>query len=174
MNSGDALFENPENAQGPESFEIYADRVEIINPGGLPKGLTPKAFGKISIRRNELVADLFYRLRKVERIGMGIKNMKNLMKSMGHDEPRFEMNGFFRVVFNRPDQFISKVTDKVTDNQKQILAEMINEPPITTAKLSEIIGISQRKIKSNIAELKRKGLLSRHGSPKDGYWEVME
>jgi len=29
--------------------EVYEDLVEIINPGGLPKGLEKKDFGKISV-----------------------------------------------------------------------------------------------------------------------------
>jgi len=29
--------------------EIYDDRVEIVNPGGLPAGLEKKDFGKISV-----------------------------------------------------------------------------------------------------------------------------
>ena len=53
------------------SIEVYDDRVETINPGGLPKGLPLHDLGTVSIRRNELIADLFFRLHKVERIGMG-------------------------------------------------------------------------------------------------------
>ncbi|MGA1795329.1 MAG: ATP-binding protein [bacterium] len=58
------------------SVEVFDDRVEIINPGGLPKGLSIQDLGRVSIRRNELIADLFFRLHKVERIGMGILKMK--------------------------------------------------------------------------------------------------
>ena len=32
--------------------EIYDDRIEISNPGGLPKGLPPEEFGKRSVLRN--------------------------------------------------------------------------------------------------------------------------
>ncbi|QQR81880.1 MAG: putative DNA binding domain-containing protein [Deltaproteobacteria bacterium] len=41
------------------NVEIYDNRLEIINLGSLPEDLPPKAFGKFSIRRNELIADLF-------------------------------------------------------------------------------------------------------------------
>ena len=51
--------------------EIFDDRIEITNPGGLPKGLSKDSFGRVSIRRNELISDLFYRLDKVERVGVG-------------------------------------------------------------------------------------------------------
>ena len=42
------------------SVEVYDDRVEIVNPGGLPKGLSVRELGTVSIRRNELIADLFF------------------------------------------------------------------------------------------------------------------
>nr|AAU82156.1 hypothetical protein GZ11A10_11 [uncultured archaeon GZfos11A10] len=34
--------------------EIFDDRIEITNPGGLPKGLSKDSFGRVSIRRNEV------------------------------------------------------------------------------------------------------------------------
>jgi len=54
------------------SVGVFDDRVEVENPGGLPSGLSPLDFGKISMRRNLLIADLFHRMGKVERIGSGI------------------------------------------------------------------------------------------------------
>ena len=38
--------------------EIFDDRVEIYNPGGLPKGLPERDFGKRSVCRNPLIASL--------------------------------------------------------------------------------------------------------------------
>jgi ATP-dependent DNA helicase RecG len=67
-----------------------------------------------------------------------------------------------------------KVTKKVTDNQRKILAYMQNNAHITTRQLSIKIGISNRKIKDNIKKLKEKNLVKRIGSPRSGYWKVME
>jgi ATP-dependent DNA helicase RecG len=76
------------------SVEVYDDRVEIVNPGGLPKGLSVRDLGTVSIRRNELIADLFFRLHKVERIGMGIQKMKKSMVAAGLREPTFASDAF--------------------------------------------------------------------------------
>jgi len=54
-----------------------------------------------------LIADLFYRLDKVERIGMGIEQMKEAMALAGLKEPVFEMDGFFKAIFFRPKEKIS-------------------------------------------------------------------
>jgi ATP-dependent DNA helicase RecG len=90
------------------SVEIYDDRVEIINPGGLPKGLSAQDLGTVSIRRNEVISDLFFRLHKVERIGMGIRKMKEALVAAGLREPIFEPNGFFRAVFRRASELAMK------------------------------------------------------------------
>ncbi|HCU24840.1 MAG TPA: ArsR family transcriptional regulator, partial [Deltaproteobacteria bacterium] len=95
------------------SIEIYDDRVEILNPGGLPNKLSKKEFGVMSVRRNERIADLFFRLHKVERIGMGIKRIRKLIKAAGLKEPDFETDGFFRVVFYRSENR-AEVTPPIT------------------------------------------------------------
>ncbi len=43
---------------------------------------------------------------------------------------------------------------------------------LSAVKLGEKIGISSRNIENNIKKLKEYGILVRHGSPKNGYWEV--
>lgn len=87
------------------NVEIYDDRIEIINPGGLFGGMPKKALGTMSIRRNELVSDLFSRIHKVERVGMGIKRIRKALREAGLKEPEFETNGFFKIVIHRSPEF---------------------------------------------------------------------
>jgi ATP-dependent DNA helicase RecG len=94
------------------SVEIYDDRVEIINPGGLPAGLPRRSFGAMSVRRNELISDLFFRLHKVERVGMGIAKMKAAMIAAGLKAPKFETKGLFQAVFYRPKVKAAVVAEK--------------------------------------------------------------
>lgn len=96
------------------SVEVYDDRVEIVNPGGLLKGLSVKDLGTLSIRRNELIADLFFRLHKVERIGMGIQKMKEAMAAAGLREPAFASDAFFRAIFQRSLELALKKGEKGT------------------------------------------------------------
>ncbi len=39
-------------------IEIFDDKFEISNPGGLPSGLNPKDFGTKSVVRNPIIASL--------------------------------------------------------------------------------------------------------------------
>jgi ATP-dependent DNA helicase RecG len=67
-----------------------------------------------------------------------------------------------------------KVTERVTENQFLILKGMKKDNQITARILSEMVGISERKIKGNIKLLKNKGLLKRIGPARGGHWKVMD
>jgi ATP-dependent DNA helicase RecG len=67
-----------------------------------------------------------------------------------------------------------KVPEKVPENQRKILAAMAQDRYITIPLLAEILHISQRKTRENIAKLKAKSLIRRVGPDKGGHWEVMK
>ena len=84
------------------TVEIFDDRVEIHNPGGLPKGLKPEDFGTRSVCRNPLIASLLLRCDYIEKLGTGIKRIRAALKKAGCPDviPRF--TGFFTLEFSRP------------------------------------------------------------------------
>lgn len=71
------------------------------------------------------------------------------------------------------EKVIEKVRERVTENQKRILEEIIRNKYITIKRLSESIGISERKTQENIKKLKGKRLLKKVGPDKGGYWETL-
>jgi ATP-dependent DNA helicase RecG len=79
--------------------EIYTDRIEVISPGGLPKGMKLSDLGRKSIRRNPLIADLLHRIDFIEKAGTGIKRIRDEAHDQGCPEPVFEENGFFTAIF---------------------------------------------------------------------------
>ena len=159
-------------------IEIFDDRVEISNPGGLPSGLDAKEFGTKSVVRNPVIASLLNRADYIEQIGTGINRIKNSVKEHGQGNVEFYYNNFFVVTFTRTKKVTEKVGEKVgkslTKNQRLIIKSMVENPNISAKDFSGIIGISQRKIEENISKLKKKGLLKRIGPAKGGYWEVIE
>lgn len=50
----------------------------------------------------------------------------------------------------------------------------MSEVQADAAKLAERIGVADRNVASNIKKLKERGILIRHGSPKNGYWEIIQ
>ena len=81
--------------------EIFDNRVDIVSPGGVCKGITPENFGTISITRNPLVQSMFYRIDYIEQMGTGIMRMREATREADVAEPKFELDNFFRVTFKR-------------------------------------------------------------------------
>lgn len=61
---------------------------------------------------------------------------------------------------------------ELNNTQQEIVRLLWENNQLSAAKLAENIGIASRNIETNIKKLKDMGLLVRHGSPKNGYWEV--
>ena len=89
--------------------ELYADRIEVISPGSLPKGLTLADLGRKSIRRNPLIADLLHRIDFIEKAGTGIRRIRDGARAQDCPEPEFEADRFVTVTF-RPNPEVREVS----------------------------------------------------------------
>lgn len=132
--------------------EIYTDRVEVVSPGGLPKGMALSDLGRKSIRRNALIADLLHRIEFIEKAGTGIKRIRDETRAQGCPDPVFEANGFFTAIF-RPNpevraQAAAQATGEVgtklalSRHQVDILGKCSEEQPLLA--LMELAGRSDR------------------------------
>ena len=93
--------------------EIYTDRIEVVSPGGLPKGMKLADLGRKSVRRNALIADLLHHIDFIEKAGTGIKRIRDDVEAQGCPDPKFENNGFFTAIF-RPNPEVRDVADAET------------------------------------------------------------
>ena len=84
------------------SVEIFDDRVEFYNFGALPKKLKRSEFGKRSVPRNELIAQLMLRAKYIEKMGTGIKEMRRLVRRAKLNPIKFHFTNFTTVTFYRP------------------------------------------------------------------------
>ena len=158
------------------TIEVFDDRVEISNPGGLVSAVPKSEFGKRSASRNPLIFGLFERMRLVEQIGSGITRIRDVMNDEGLTPPEFNIDGMFTVTLRRPfdfEKWVEKWVEKLTDNRVKILKEIHNNHKVTKKELEQFVGISASAIDNNIDVLKNLGLLSRVGSDKGGYWKII-
>ncbi len=126
---------------------VFKDRVEIVSPGGLPAGMTEQGLGTRSIPRNPLLFALLHRMEMVEKIGSGIRRIRDMCKEYGVAEPVIEVSDFWvTVTFTRPD--IEQSTNQVgtksapsrhqvgtksapSRHQVEVLQNCVSEKPIT-------------------------------------------
>ena len=64
------------------------------------------------------------------------------------------------------------ISDHISDLEQAVLSCLRDDPGMTNAELIVKTGKSQRTITRVLASLKGKGLISRIGSKKTGYWQV--
>lgn len=155
--------------------EIYDNRVEITNPGGLVPQIKDFEFGTKSFSRNSLIFGLFQRINLVEKVGTGIQRIRSAMKSAELFEPEFKTKGFFTVILYRPIQFsrwLKNLEIKFSKNQIKILTEINDNKQITYPELGNRLSVSQTTIENNIRKLKDNNLLIRIGDNITGYWQI--
>lgn len=170
--------------------QIYNDRIEIINPGDLYGNNRIENLGTdmmLEARNKNIVRLLEEKGNIIENRHTGIATMREEMRKMGLPEPEFvSLRGDFKVIFrkekiknseqNKNQEFTEKFTEKFTENftqsEQKILNELINNPYITQATLSELLGISKRSIIKNMKNLKDRGIIYRVGSDRKGYWKI--
>lgn len=169
--------------------EIHDDKIAIVSPGGVPKGITKENFGKRSIARNSIIADLLARSHYIEKSGTGIGRMRLDMRKAGLKEPIFEYDGFFEVDFLRPsyydrnygtydlmlheeEEMYNPYNVLLNNTQLKILNLIAQKPNITQREISKKMNLALPTISKNIKSLKEKDVLMRKGATKNGIWII--
>jgi len=159
------------------TIELFDDRVEITNPGGLTSAISPAEFGTKSHSRNPLIFGLFVRIHMVEQVGSGIGRINDLLKKANLPKPKFKTKGMFTVVFNRPKYSQESSQESSQENlnktSKEILKLVKNKKDITTTEMANKLNISRRAIAKHISKLKENGMIARIGSTKSGFWKIL-
>ena len=167
---------------------VYDDRLEVTSPGGLYNGLTyEEVMNGHSKIQNKGIANIFSQMGLVEAWGSGIKRILNAAEEYGLSKPRFqEFDNMFRVELFRSSfpmtngkESIGEASEVVwrtdlNDTQQKIIKLLSEDHQLSAVKLAEKIGVASRNIENNIKKLKECGILIRHGSPKNGYWEIVD
>jgi ATP-dependent DNA helicase RecG len=138
------------------NVEIYDDRVEITNPGGLLP-LVAKNFGRKSLSRNPFVFSLFMRMNLVEHVGSGIGRMKELMLEAGLPKPEYETEGMFTVILYRRATENPEVELSVLE--KQVAELMSSTPTPSIEELCKNTGRKKSTIYNTLRSLRNKGYL---------------
>lgn len=85
-----ALVHRPYTVRGDIFINIHPDRIEVVNPGTLPLGVTPQNILHKTVKRNEHFANLCYALQMMEREGSGYDKMYEVLLSNGKQIPKVE------------------------------------------------------------------------------------
>ncbi len=141
---------------------IFADRLEIENPGGLPPGLTVEELGVRSVRRNRLVADLLYRAGYIERIGSGFQRMKRALADNNNPDLEVAATNFFVVKFFP--RLPKNVDEGLSSRARKILQVIGERGQVSKRDTARFLDVSDDTALRELNGLCSKGLIRRRGT----------
>jgi ATP-dependent DNA helicase RecG len=165
--------------------EVYDDRVDIVSPGGICKGITCENFGTVSITRNSSIASMLYRIGYIEQMGTGIMRMRNAAKEASVAEPVFELAGFFKVTFRRNTPQSTVASDKqaiasdgqaikTSDRKRAILAYIEEHAQTTAAEVANLLGLSKGRVRAILQEMAIDGTIEKVGANRYAYYVLRQ
>jgi len=153
---------------------VFADRIEVWNPGGLPENLTVDQLRRPhhSVPRNRLLCEPLFLAHYIERAGTGTLDMIRLCREAGLPEPEFHHEGERFVVIIRRDWLTAEAMVKLglSDRQRKGVAILRAEGRLTSGRYQEETGASRQTASRDLDEMMNKGVLERHGERKGTFY----
>ena len=156
---------------------LFADRLEVWNPGELPSALTPELLRHphASIPRNPLLSEPLFLAHYIEKAGTGTIDMIALCRDAGLPEPEFRQDG---------GQFVMTLwRDWLTDNaianmglyQRQIDAIRLLRlrGRIGNVEYQHLLSVSKPTASRDLEQLRSLGLLKKIGRTGKGTYYVL-
>lgn len=146
-----AIVHRPYTQRGDIFLNMHPDRLEVVNPGLLPMGVTPQNILHASVRRNDQLARLFHDLRLMEREGSGFDKIFEVLLSQGRPAPeliegndRVQISVRRRILKPAVIDFISKVdeTYQLTQRERIALGLLAQHDVLTARELTELLELT--------------------------------
>jgi len=136
-------------SNGSVQVMLFADRLEVWNPGTLPPSLTLEKLRHPhgSVPHNPLLAEPLYLARYIERMGTGTGDMIKRCRDAGLAEPEFALTDGFVITIRRK---TPQVTPQVTPQDKPLPDRLLRgiadafgvaTPQVTPQVASQVIGV---------------------------------
>jgi len=147
---------------------MHPGRMEISNPGGLPDGLSLEELGTRAVPRNRLIADIFYRMGYVERLGSGIYRMRSAMAAEHLPAPCFlpTVNAF------KVELFSSFLTAGLSQEEAEICQWLSHKGRATIKEFLEAFSLAKATMNRRLAKLAKDGLIKVHGSGRGTFYTL--
>jgi predicted HTH transcriptional regulator len=156
---------------------VFADRVEVWNPGTLLPPLTPADLRKAhrSVARNPRLCDALFQAHFIEKYGTGTLMMIDQCRQHGLPEPRFAQDGheFMLTLWRHwltPERLAAL---GLNDRQRQALDLLRGQGRITNTEYQAAFEVAKRTAHRDLAELAEKGLVEKIGSTGKGTYYVL-
>lgn len=139
---------------------MYSDKIEISSPGGLPTGLSEEEYlnGQISIFRNPILGNVFFRLKYIEKFGTGIMRINYAYKN-ALENPQYE------IYENSIKVILPVITDgsNLTKPEQEIVSLLRKNEKMSRLEIEKTIGLEKDKTIRVINSLLKKNIIHKEG-----------
>lgn len=141
-------------------ISMFEDRIEVASPGGLPPELSEKEYleGQISILRNPILGNVFFRLGLIERFGTGVLRIRECYK---HSAAKPE----FKVSENSICVTLPVLQDTASLSEDALrIYQILKGRTMPSSEISKQSGFSKSKTNKIIKALVAEGYVSVEGN----------
>ena len=153
---------------------IYADRMEVINPGEMPKDLVRRKYEvlpHISTPRNPLMAEIFFIADKMEKTGRGMKLIHDGMEALGVRLPEWEnRNGRTKLTVYRT-AFVRKLNERIA---AFISARKVGEVFTKKDYMASVPDMTEATAKKDLAMMVEQRLCRKEGAGPSSHYVVLD
>ena len=142
------------------SISMFPDRIEVVSPGSLPPGLSVAEYldGRISVLRNPVLANVFFRLRYIEKFGTGVERIRAAYEGQ-----------LRKPTFSVMDETVSVVLPAngarpLGRDEASVLGAIPEGAAVTRADVEAAAGISKDKAVRVLNALVERGIVRREGT----------
>ncbi len=153
---------------------MFADRMEIISPGGLPGFITVDNIVEEHFSRNPRIVSSLYQWGYIEELGLGVDLMIDEMVRAGHPPPKFKDTpySFAVTLYNiRERAPLPAWTRTMNERQARALTYVQENSRITNREYSKLCpDVSTETLRLDLVDLVEQGILLKIGAKKGTYY----
>lgn len=155
-------------------IRMFADRMEVISPGGLPGFITVDNLVEEHFSRNPRLVSGLFQWGYIEELGLGIDRMIEEMTQAGHRPPQFKALPYsFTVTLSNIKERRAAPTWEKTMNERQAraLTYLRERGQITNREYQQLCpDVSAETLRLDLADLVDRGVVMRIGAKKGTYY----
>lgn len=155
-----ALIHRAWDLKNPIRISMYDDRIELFSPGGLTSGITKEEYlsGKVSVLRNPIIGNIFYRLGIVEIFGTGIRRIKDTYQE-SVTKPSFQISdNVIQIILP-----VIHTDDGLNEVEKEVYQLLSKSISKSVGELSQLVSFGKSKLKETLKTLVEKGIVTVEG-----------
>lgn len=142
------------------TVSMFDDRVEVVSLGGLPSGLSLHDYleGQVSVLRNPILGNVFFRLHIIERFGTGTLRIRDAYRGFAR-QPRFTVSdSSIRVMLP-----VALQTPGLSADE-EVVWHVLEGRTMAISDIAEAVGFSKTKLKGILKRMAQVGVIEVVGS----------